>query len=138
MWKLLFVKTAVVTLAALARAASARRQSLPGGFVFLRDIDPSILQDIRYAVTLRLLSIPTGAYARLHGLYRRPRAGRRRRYGTGYDCSDPKAHTAALSITAAQRRWRKPLGVRHGPARLCELFEGVMALFTAGRGRGGL
>ena len=29
--------------------------------------------------------------------------------GTGYDCSDVKSHTAAKSITAAQRRWRKKL-----------------------------
>jgi D-alanyl-D-alanine dipeptidase len=49
MWKLLFIKAAAVTLAALAGAASAHAQGLPGGFVFLRDIDPSILQDIRYA-----------------------------------------------------------------------------------------
>jgi D-alanyl-D-alanine dipeptidase len=48
MWELLFVKATVVTLAALAGAASARAQALPGGFVFLRDIDPAILQDIRY------------------------------------------------------------------------------------------
>jgi zinc D-Ala-D-Ala dipeptidase len=29
--------------------------------------------------------------------------------GTGYDCFDVKAHTAARSITAAQRRWRNLL-----------------------------
>ncbi len=29
--------------------------------------------------------------------------------GTGYDCSDPKAHTAATAITESQRRWRKVL-----------------------------
>jgi D-alanyl-D-alanine dipeptidase len=29
--------------------------------------------------------------------------------GTGYDCSDVKAHTAAKSITPAQRRWRNLL-----------------------------
>ena len=29
--------------------------------------------------------------------------------GTGYDCSDVKAHTAAHSITPAQRRWRNTL-----------------------------
>jgi D-alanyl-D-alanine dipeptidase len=29
--------------------------------------------------------------------------------GTGYDCSDVKSHTAARSITAAQRRWREKL-----------------------------
>jgi D-alanyl-D-alanine dipeptidase len=29
--------------------------------------------------------------------------------GTGYDCSDAKAHTAAKSISAEQRRWRRLL-----------------------------
>ncbi len=29
--------------------------------------------------------------------------------GTGYDCSDLKGHTAASSITAAQRHWRRLL-----------------------------
>ena len=29
--------------------------------------------------------------------------------GTGYGCSDPKAHAAATSITAAQWRWRNLL-----------------------------
>jgi D-alanyl-D-alanine dipeptidase len=29
--------------------------------------------------------------------------------GTGYDCSDVKAHTSARSITSAQRRWREKL-----------------------------
>jgi zinc D-Ala-D-Ala dipeptidase len=29
--------------------------------------------------------------------------------GTGYDCSDVKAHTAARSITLVQRRWRNML-----------------------------
>jgi len=29
--------------------------------------------------------------------------------GTGYDCSDLKAHTAARSISESQRRWRKVL-----------------------------
>jgi D-alanyl-D-alanine dipeptidase len=29
--------------------------------------------------------------------------------GTGYDCSDLKAHTAGPAVTAAQRRWRNRL-----------------------------
>jgi D-alanyl-D-alanine dipeptidase len=29
--------------------------------------------------------------------------------GTGYDCCDPKAHTAAKSVTETQRRWRMML-----------------------------
>ena len=58
--------------------------------------------------------------------------------GTGYDCSDLKAHTASNAITPAQRRWRQQLVAAMAQARLCELFEGVVALFAAGRGRAGL
>ena len=39
----------VVLLIAIALASQAHAQALPGGFVYLRDIDPTILQDIRYA-----------------------------------------------------------------------------------------
>ena len=58
--------------------------------------------------------------------------------GTGYDCSDVKAHTAAPSITPEQRALAQAAGGCDGEARLCELFEGVVALFAAGRGRAGL
>jgi D-alanyl-D-alanine dipeptidase len=217
MWKLLFIKAAAVTLAALAGAASAHAQGLPGGFVFLRDIDPSILQDIRYAGPNNFLGRRLAGYdaaecvvkrevgmaleriqqelapqklslkmldcyrpeSAVHDLVAWARNGREtpaeRRYhpgfskadlfrlgyiaehsghstgaavdltlvdlkagppaafdpdrayadctasvdarapegsvdmGTGYDCSDPKAHTAAVSITAVQRGWRKLL-----------------------------
>lgn len=44
-----FVRLIVIVLASLAVASAATAQNLPGGFVFLRDIDPSIIQDIRYA-----------------------------------------------------------------------------------------
>ncbi|QWG25622.1 M15 family metallopeptidase [Bradyrhizobium sediminis] len=37
------------SLAGSLAAGPVAAQALPGGFVFLRDIDPSILQDIRYA-----------------------------------------------------------------------------------------
>ncbi len=37
--------------AAFAQSPKTRTQALPGDFVYLRDIDPSILQDIRYAGT---------------------------------------------------------------------------------------
>jgi zinc D-Ala-D-Ala dipeptidase len=40
---------ALILLTAMALASPAGAQALPGGFVDLRDIDPSILQDIRYA-----------------------------------------------------------------------------------------
>jgi D-alanyl-D-alanine dipeptidase len=200
-----------------ATAQGLSAQVLPGGFVYLRDIDPGIIQDIRYAgannfvgrplagygaaecvvkreVGLMLKSIqeelsPQGLSLKMFDCYRPARAvanmvawskdGRetpaQRRYnpafhkqdlfrlgyiaehsghstgaavdltlvdlkadnsaafdparpyadctanvnerapegsvdmGTGYDCSDVKAHTAAKQITASQRRWRDKL-----------------------------
>jgi D-alanyl-D-alanine dipeptidase len=206
-----------ILLTALTLASPAGAQGLPGGFVFLRDIDPTILQDIRYAgannfvgrklsgyeaaecvvkrevglalkrvqqalagekLSLKMLDCYRPARAS-HDMVLWARNGREtaaeRRYnpafgkqdlfrlgyiaehsghstgaavdltlveltadnslafdagkayadctapvaarapegsvdmGTGYDCSDLKAHTAANSITSAQRRWRNLL-----------------------------
>ena len=209
-----------VTLTALGVTSGSRTvaaQSLPAGFAYLRDIDPSILQDIRYAGTNNFMGRPLAGYGagecvvkrevglalkaiqqelakqrlslKMLDCYRPARASRdmvlwaqngretpaERRYnpgfskqelfrlgyiaersghstgaaldltlvdlaadnsarfdparayadctasaearapegsvdmGTGYDCSDTKAHTAAPSITPAQRKWRSLL-----------------------------
>jgi D-alanyl-D-alanine dipeptidase len=208
---------APILLTAMEFASPARAQSLPGGFVFLRDIDPTIIQDIRYAGLNNFVGRPLAGYGaaecvvkrdvglalkiiqqalapqklslKMLDCYRPVRAvhdmvvwarnGREtpaeRRYnpafskadlfrlgyiaersghstgaaldltlvdlkadhsarfdpntayadctapasarapeasvdmGTGYDCSDVKAHTAARSITPTQRRWRNML-----------------------------
>jgi D-alanyl-D-alanine dipeptidase len=212
-----FVKAIVITLAIIAFSGPAHAQALPGGFVFLRDIDPTIIQDIRYAGSNNFVGRPLAGYEagecvvkrevglalksiqqqlalqklslKMLDCYRPARAvhdmvlwaqnGREtaaeRRYnpdfskadlfrlgyiaersghstgvavdltlvdlkadnsaafdpartyadctapasarapegsvdmGTGYDCSDVKAHTAARSITPDQRRWRNLL-----------------------------
>jgi zinc D-Ala-D-Ala dipeptidase len=204
-------------LAISAGIAQAHAQTLPGGFVFLHDIDPSIIQDIRYAGSNNFMGRPLAGYGaaecivkrdvgvalknvqrelarqklslKMLDCYRPARAvhdmvvwaqnghetAAERRYnpafskadlfrlgyiaehsghstgaaldltlvdltadnssrivpgkdyadctapaaarapegsidmGTGYDCSDVKAHTAAGSITPAQRRWRNLL-----------------------------
>src|SRR5260221_2533871 len=211
------VRTILIALAVITYSASARAQSLPGGFVYLRDIDPTIIQDIRYAGSNNFVGRALAGYEggecvvkrdvgltikrvqqelapqklslKMLDCYRPARAvhdmvvwaqnGREtaaeRRYnpafskadlfrlgyiakhsghstgaaidltlvdltadhappfdankafadctapanarapegsvdmGTGYDCSDVKAHTAAGSITPAQRRWRNLL-----------------------------
>jgi zinc D-Ala-D-Ala dipeptidase len=208
---------AIVIVLAVAAASPAAAQPLPGGFVLLRDVDPTIIQDIRYAGSNNFVGRPLRGYEagkcvvkRAVGLalqrvqqelapqklslkmldcYRPARAvadmvawsrdGRetpaQKRYnpafskkdlfrlgyiaehsghstgaaldltlvdlqadnsgafdpgkayadctapasarapeasvdmGTGYDCCDVKAHTAARSITPAQRRWRNLL-----------------------------
>lgn len=50
-----------VALAGLAPVA-ALAQSLPGGFVYLRDIDPSIIQDMRYATANNFVGKPLAGY----------------------------------------------------------------------------
>jgi D-alanyl-D-alanine dipeptidase len=212
-----FVKIVVIALMAVVLVAPARAQTLPGGFVFLRDIDPTIIQDIRYAGSNNFVGRPLRGYGvgecvvkreiglrlkavqqelaaqklslKMFDCYRPARAvadmvawsrdGREtvasKRYnpafrkadlfrlgyiasrsghssgaaldltlvdlaadnsgkfdpasdyadctasvekrapegsvdmGTGYDCSDVKAHAAAPSINQAQRRWRRML-----------------------------
>jgi D-alanyl-D-alanine dipeptidase len=208
---------ALILLAAIGLAGAAGAQTLPDGFAFLRDIDPTILQDIRYAGPNNFMGRPLAGYGaaecvvkrdvglalkrvqaelapqklslKMLDCYRPARAvhdmvlwaqnGREtpaeHRYnpafgkqdlfrlgyiaghsghstgsavdltlvdlaaghsgnfdpnkayadctaseairapegsvdmGTGYDCSDLKAHTAASAITPAQRRWRNLL-----------------------------
>jgi D-alanyl-D-alanine dipeptidase len=211
------LKPFVTALAAVVFISSAGAQTLPGGFVYLADIDPTIRQDIRYAGANNFVGRRLAGYnaaecvvkrnaglalkrvqaelaaqnvsLKLLDCYRPARASHdmvawahngqetpaERRYnpafakkdlfrlgyiavhsghstgaavdltlvdlkadnsgafdpgkayadctapaaarapegsvdmGTGYDCSDLKAHTAARSITESQRRWRNLL-----------------------------
>src|SRR3954452_18154722 len=57
-----FVKSILAALLALMTISTAHAQSLPGGFVYLRDIDPSIIQDIRYAASNNFVGRPLAGY----------------------------------------------------------------------------
>jgi D-alanyl-D-alanine dipeptidase len=52
----------VIALVAIASVSPVRAQSLPGGFAYLRDIDPTILQDIRYAGVNNFVGRPLAGY----------------------------------------------------------------------------
>lgn len=52
----------VLIAAAAAWIPPAVAQGLPGGFVFLRDIDPTIIQDIRYASSNNFMGRPIAGY----------------------------------------------------------------------------
>ena len=212
-----FANKAVPAFAAACLLSQAHAQGLPGHFVYLRDIDPTIIQDIRYATSNNFTGRPLAGYGaaecvvkqevglrlkavqrelaaqnlslKMLDCYRPARAvadmvawahhgtetAAERRYrrslskadlfrlgyiavhsghstgaavdltlvdlkadnsavfdpqkayadctapasaragegsvdmGTGFDCFDPKAHTAASSVTPAQRRWRNLL-----------------------------
>jgi D-alanyl-D-alanine dipeptidase len=51
-----------ILLTAIELASPAGAQTLPGGFVYLRDIDPSIWQDIRYAGSNNFVGRPLDGY----------------------------------------------------------------------------
>src|SRR3982074_1537570 len=57
-----FMETSVLARAIIAPSAPAIAQSLPSGFVFLRDIDPTIVQDIRYAGPNNFIGRPLAGY----------------------------------------------------------------------------
>jgi D-alanyl-D-alanine dipeptidase len=56
------VKSLLIAAIAITTVASAQAQSLPGGFVYLRDIDPTIIQDIRYATPNNFIGRPLAGY----------------------------------------------------------------------------
>src|SRR3954447_3344639 len=55
-------RAALIGLLATSALAPVRAQTLPGGFVYLHDIDPSIIQDIRYATSNNFVGRPLAGY----------------------------------------------------------------------------
>jgi D-alanyl-D-alanine dipeptidase len=56
------VKAILIALVVVTSTSPASAQVLPGGFVFLRDIDPTIIQDIRYAGSNNFVGRPLRGY----------------------------------------------------------------------------
>ncbi|RXT45118.1 peptidase M15 [Bradyrhizobium betae] len=56
------LKIILIVLLAAMTISAAHAQSLPGGFVYLRDIDPTIIQDIRYATSNNFVGRPLAGY----------------------------------------------------------------------------
>src|SRR5579871_2871342 len=56
------MKARLIALSIVALISAAHAQTLPGGFVYLRDIDPTIIQDIRYATSNNFVGHPVAGY----------------------------------------------------------------------------
>jgi zinc D-Ala-D-Ala dipeptidase len=69
----LIVVAVLTALPATSRAEPARHRAsvLPGSFVYLRDVDPTIIQDIRYATTNNFTGHRLAGYAAAECILRR-------------------------------------------------------------------
>ncbi len=56
------MRSLLIAIVVMAIVSPTHAQSLPGGFVYLRDIDPSIIQDIRYATSNNFVGRPLAGY----------------------------------------------------------------------------
>jgi len=57
------ILAALVAVVAISQPQTlAHAETLPGGFVYLRDIDPTIIQDIRYATPNNFIGRPINGY----------------------------------------------------------------------------
>lgn len=56
------MKSILAAFVPIIAISSAYAQSLPGGFVYLRGVDPSIVQDIRYATPNNFVGRPLAGY----------------------------------------------------------------------------
>jgi D-alanyl-D-alanine dipeptidase len=56
------VKAIVIAFVAAATVSQVSAQTLPDDFVYLRDIDPTIIQDIRYATSNNFVGRPLAGY----------------------------------------------------------------------------
>ncbi|HTO64076.1 MAG TPA: M15 family metallopeptidase [Bradyrhizobium sp.] len=70
------MRTIALALAWISLVAQACAQPLPADFVYLRDVDPTILQDIRYAGSNNFLGRPLKGYAAAECVVRRDVAER--------------------------------------------------------------
>src|SRR5689334_23552264 len=57
-----WVALAAILAAGSAASGAAQAQKLPAGFVYLRDVDPTIIQDMRYASSNNFVGRPLRGY----------------------------------------------------------------------------
>jgi zinc D-Ala-D-Ala dipeptidase len=103
-----------IALVLAAMASSAAAQGLPAGFVYLRDVDPTIAQDIRYAGADNFTGRPLPGYDAAECILRRDAAAALKQVqadlsGSGlalkvYDCYRPVRAGRAMAHWARDGR----------------------------------
>jgi zinc D-Ala-D-Ala dipeptidase len=114
-----------LTIALAGHAATAHARPLPGGFVYLRDIDPGIIQDIRYATANNFVGRPLSGYGAAECVVKREvglrlkavqqELGRQNLSLKMLDCYRP-ARAVAEMVAWAQNGKETAAEHRHNPA----------------------
>jgi D-alanyl-D-alanine dipeptidase len=117
------MKAKLLALSFVAIISPAHAQPLPGGFVYLRDIDPTIIQDIRYATSNNFVGHPMAGYRAGECVVKREVAFRlkaiqqelakRKLSLKMFDCYRPARATADMLVWS---RDGKDIGRRFNPA----------------------
>jgi D-alanyl-D-alanine dipeptidase len=127
------VKTVLIAVVFAALASHAAAQNLPGGFVYLRDVDPTIIQDIRYAGPNNFVGRPLAGYGAAECVVKREVGARLKAVQQElarqnlslkmFDCYRPAR--AVADMVAWSRDGRKTAaGKRYNPAfRKSDLFR---------------
>src|SRR3979411_700517 len=127
------VKTIVIALVVAASASPARAQTLLGGFVFLRDVDPTIIQDIRYAGSNNFIGRPLAGYGAAECVVKREvglalksiqqELAKQKLSLKMFDCYRPQRAVADMMAWAGDGR-ETAAGRRYNPAfRKADLFR---------------
>jgi zinc D-Ala-D-Ala dipeptidase len=119
------VKAIAIVLVVAGLVSPAGAQTLPGGFAYLREIDPTILQDIRYAGSNNFIGRPLRGYEAAECVVKREvglalkrvqqEFAAQRRSLKMLDCYRP-ARAVANMVAWARDDTETPGGKRYNPA----------------------
>jgi D-alanyl-D-alanine dipeptidase len=135
------MKPIVIIILATVCASEASGQALPGGFVYLRDVDPTIIQDIRYAGSNNFVGRPLAGYGAGECVVKRPVAlalkniqlelAKQKLSLKMFDCYRP-ARAVADMVTWSRNGKETAAERRYNPAfRKADLFRlGYIATYS--------
>ncbi len=127
------MKATLIAFAVAVPVTQAHAQGLPGGFVYLRDVDPSIIQDMRYASSNNFVGHPLAGYGAAECVVKRAVAEKLKVIQAElakqdlslkmFDCYRP-ARAVADMFAWSQSGRETPAGRRYNPAfRKADLFR---------------
>jgi len=135
------MRAILVALLAVVPIGAAQAQQLPGGFVYLRDIDPTIIQDIRYATANNFVGHALAGYQAGECVVKREVGQRLKKIQEElakqklslkmFDCYRPTRAVADM-VNWSRDGKETPAGRRYNPAfRKADLFRlGYIATYS--------